>query len=44
MWARKLMRTPRDTNVVASRKETTDVNQLKSELTNVDRVKFERPM
>ena len=40
----KLMRTPRDTNVVASRKETTDVNQLKSKLTNVDRVKFERLM
>ena len=40
----KLMRTPRDTNVVASRKETTDVNQLKSELTNMDHVKFERLM
>ena len=38
------MRTPRATNVVDSRKETTDVNQLKSELTNVDRVKFERLM
>ena len=36
----KLMRTPRDTNVVASRKETTDVNQLKSELTNVDLCKI----
>ena len=40
----KLMRTPRDTNVVASRKETNDVNQLKSELTNMYSVKFERLM
>ena len=31
----KLMRTPRDTNVVASRKKTTDVNQLKSEVTTI---------
>ena len=40
----KLMRNPRDTNVVAFRKDTTDVNQLNSELTNVDRVKFGRLM